>query len=372
MTSRFIRAVRGLSALTALWVACSTTGQAQDSAQRAALAQSLQSLRTNGESPALPDAEEFTFGDRSIAANTRAVSTVAVANGTLTVSGTVAGDAISWKGDIIVAPGGVIAGRAVAIGGKVRLNGGRVDGEIRSLEGNLDATGVAVTPLGGAAAVSHSLSLAAAWLAVLVFLGVGILVVASPNLDAVTDALEQGVGRAIMTGLAGEVAILPAIVVISLGLVLTLLGILLVPFAIVAYVILVAGLFALGFLAVARVIGTVITRSRAGDGDREQRASSLRALIVGVLALMSPWFLAASLAWQPMVHLVAQTIAIAVTSVAATAGLGAAILSRGGVQRRPSAAAVKAMAAASWQTPTPVAGVVAARRPSSYDAPVAK
>ena len=57
-------------------------------------------------------------------------------------------------------------------------------------------------------------------------------------------------------------------------------------------------------------------------------------------------------------------IAVAVTWVAATAGLGAAVVSRGGVRRAVAPGVRRAMNSSSWATPTPIAGVTAARRPA--------
>jgi len=73
-----------------------------------------------------------------------------------------------------------------------------------------------------------------------------------------------------------------------------------------------------------------------------------------------------------MAALAAPAVAVAITWVAATAGLGAALVSRGGVRRAVAPAAQRAMQAASWATPTPVAGVVAARRPTPYSTTVPK
>ena len=70
-------------------------------------------------------------------------------------------------------------------------------------------------------------------------------------------------------------------------------------------------------------------------------------------------------AWAPVVEMVLRVIAVAITWVAATAGLGAAVLSRGGTRRATETfAAVPAVNDLPWQTPTPVTGVVAARRPT--------
>ncbi|MBI1808555.1 MAG: polymer-forming cytoskeletal protein [Gemmatimonadetes bacterium] len=372
MRTLFARAARLACVAAALTALPFAPLRAQDDATRAALAKALDALRASGDVASIPDADRFTIGNRDITKGSSVAGPVAVANGDLVVHGIVDGDAVSWHGDVVVAEGGVVRGNAIALVGKVRLEGGTVGGDVRALDGDLarTAAGDAATPTAGR--VARSLTFAGAWLAVLLIVGIGVLVVASSNLDAVTDALEQGVGRALAVGLAGQLAIVPVVTVLCTALALTILGILLIPFAIVVYAIVVAGLLTLGFLAVARIIGRS-TGSPVGASDRERRAASLRALVVGVIVLMAPWFLAASLAWSPMAHLIMRTIAVAITWVAATAGLGAALVSRGGVRRRVAPAAAKAMNAASWQTPTPVAGVVAARRPgASYSTPVRK
>ena len=55
--------------------------------------------------------------------------------------------------------------------------------------------------------------------------------------------------------------------------------------------------------------------------------------------------------------------AVVVTWAAATVGLGAAVISRGGSRRRVSdAPTTPALPEAGWQTPTPISGIAAARR----------
>jgi hypothetical protein len=81
---------------------------------------------------------------------------------------------------------------------------------------------------------------------------------------------------------------------------------------------------------------------------------------------MGLWVLTSAFAWAPRIEMVLRGIAVAITWVAVTAGLGAAVISRGGKRRQamaaPELASVNDMPA--WQTPTPVTGVVAARRPT--------
>jgi hypothetical protein len=336
---------------------------AQDGA--AARATALDALRASPEGRGLPPTASFTSGDRTIDAGSTVSGPVAIMDGTAHVRGIVNGSVWAYHGSIVVHTGGEVRGDAVALSGKVTLDGGRVTGDVRSLDGDLAPVGTPVVPVSPQAATTRALLLSAAWLGVLIVVGIGVLVFASTNMDAVSDALERDFGRAFLAGIVGEIALLPVLGLVCLGLVLTVLGILLIPFAVVAYVLAAAGLVTIGYLALARVAGRSLART--GDAtERDRRAGSLKAMLIGLVLAMSPWFLAGGMAWNPTASLILRTVAVAVTWVAATAGLGAALVSRGGVKRAAAPAAQRAMASASWQTPTPVAGVVAARRPTPY------
>ncbi|HEV8409036.1 MAG TPA: hypothetical protein VGQ30_00920 [Gemmatimonadaceae bacterium] len=331
------------------------------------LTRALASLRESADSAWIPAAASFTFGDSTIAAGRTAKGAIAVAGGTVHVRGVLDGDAITYGGDIIVHQGGEIRGNAHAILGKVVLDGGVVGGDVASLAGDLKRARSA--PPGEirstGSATMHALALAGGWLAVLVIVGIGVLIFASPNIDAVSDALERGFGRAFLAGIATQLALAPALALLCVGLALTILGALLIPFAIVAYVLAAAGLVTLGYLALARIAG----RSILGETDQGAgvpRAVALRSLVYGLALLMIPWFVAGGLNWSPTIEVFARMIAVAITWVAATAGLGAAVVSRGGVKRAAAPAAQRAMNTASWATPTPVSGVTAARRPTPF------
>ena len=345
---------------------------ASSSLSRDSLAKALAALQSAGETVTLPAATAFTFGDVTVAANSSAKGPVATANGTLHVRGIVEGDVVTYHGDIILHAGGDVSGNAIAILGKVTFEGGRVHGDARAIGGNLTAVdAIAAVPRSPSRAVLESVALAGGWLAVLAIIGIGVLVFAGTNLDAVTEALERDFGRAFLAGIAGQLAFLPVLALLLVGLALTVLGILLIPFAIVAYLMAVAGLVTLGYFAIARITGRTLIRSAAFD-ERARRAAALKALLIGLLLVLTPWFAAALFAWSPAASLVAHTMAFAITWVGATAGLGAALVSRGGVRRLTAPAAQRAMAAVGWQTPTPVAGVSAARRPTPAPTPVVK
>ena len=300
MITSLLRVVRGASVVLALIVSASR-GAAQSTAakttQRAELAAVLATLRHDADTKTLPTAEQFTFGDRTVAAGAEP-GPVAVANGTLHVRGTVNGDAASWHGNIVVHEGGRITGNAWAIGGKVLLEGGAVEGDMRALDGDFGPLERVPETLDGAAAVLHQGALAFGWLVVLLAVGIGVLVFASPNLNAVGDAITRGFGRAFFAGLAAEFALLPLMILLIVALCLTVLGILLIPFAIVAYVLAAAGLVTLGFLAMAQLTGQAFVGVGTG-AEIDRRAKALQSMLLGLVVLLAPWFVASALAWSP-------------------------------------------------------------------------
>ena len=188
---------------------------------------------------------------------------------------------------------------------------------------------------------------------------------AEHNLDGVVTVLERHLARAFWVGLLAEVGLLPFLIVAVVALAITVIGILLIPFAIVAYIIAVAGLLMLGFLAVARFTGRAFFRAAP---TASARGVSLQAMFTGLVLYLGLWFVVAAFTWLPAAQPVMRAVALAVTWVALTAGLGATVLSRAGTQHeRPRDAAITSGGSEplAWQTPTPVAGVTAARRPVS-------
>ena len=315
----------------------------------------------------VPPADSFVIGGRIVAAGDTARGVVAVARGPLEVRGRIEGNALALHGDIIIHPGGVIRGDAVAIGGHVRARGGIVEGEIRSVSGLLPMAGGSDRPEPvGAAGTLQAMKVVLGWLAILLVIGIGVLVFAEPTLGPVVEALHQRFGRAFWYGLAAQLAAIPALLVILLGLALTVVGILLIPFAIVAYAVALAGVLTLGFLAVARFTGAAITGGARSRPTGRVRGASLRALVVGLALYLGLWLAAAAFTWSPLVGSILRAAALAVTWVAITLGLGAIIASRV-TAWRPHAAGASSGGADPmvWQTPTPVTGVAAARRPVS-------
>ena len=362
--------------MLAATLAVSSTGAAQqkpaapDTPARVALSiarqqldSQLQRLRAAGNA-GLPTADRFSFGDHSVPAGTTITGPIGVARGNLEVFGTLNGDAIVIDGDIRVHRGARIAGDAMAVGGLVVIDGGAIDGERRSLTSrpSADREARARTPL----STWQSVKLVIGWFAILMMIGLGVMIFADANLDGVVIGLERGFARSFLIGIAGQLAALPVLLLLVVGLAITILGALLIPFAVVSYVIATAGLVTLGFLAIARLTGGALT---SDSGTTTPRGVHLRALFIGLFIYMAVWLVAAAFTWSPVAGSIFRGLAIAVTWVAATAGLGAALSSRAGTQRPGVGATARATTDDfAWQTPTPVSGVAAARRPVSPSA----
>ncbi len=333
--------------------------QARDTTKATAqLSKDIADRRAAGDKH-LPDADNFTFGDRTIAAHTSIDGPIAVARGNLDVYGTVEGDVVTVAGDIRVHDGGRVTGDAWAAAGNVIINsGGMVDGAKRAIAAPTIANPAQKVPAKPLTTL-ESVKLTIGWFALFAIIGLGVMVFAEGNLDGVVIGLERGFARSFWIGLAGEVMLLPALLVLVVALAITVLGALLIPFAIVAYVIAVAGLVTLGFLAVARLTGGAFASDR---GTTSPRGVHLRALIMGLIAYLGLWMLAALFQWNPVVGSILRAIAVAITWVAATIGLGAAITSRAGTVRPGVGGQKAASDDFAWQTPTPVSGVAASTR----------
>lgn len=300
-------------------------------------------------------------GDRIVSPGEVIQGAVVTAGGDLIVSGSVGREAIAIGGNVIVRQGGVVGGDAIAVDGGVRVEGGSVRGETRSIAGALGLTPATARPRSLLSTTWHQLLLALGWLAILAAIGVVVVLFARTNLEGVADAIERSFGRAFVVGIAAELAVLPALMVLIVVLVLIpIVGWALLPFAVIGFLVAIAGALALGFLAMAQVTGeALMRRTQRGAGGLE------RVVFVGLVAYMSLWIVAALLAWSGPGSGAMRIVALLLTWVAATVGFGATLVSRGGTADAARAhVPLTRTAELEWQTPTPVAGVAAARRPT--------
>lgn len=328
-------------------------------AARDSVAQLLDSARGKTAGRTLPSVDRFSWGDLTIPAGATVDGPVAAAHGTVNVRGLVNGDVFAVGGDVVVHSGGEVTGSALALQGKVIIDGGRVGGEMKAV-GPVAAAKPVESKRTGAAAVSHALQVTGGWLVVVLLVGLAVILFSGAQLEAVVQALENRFTASLLLGIAAQIGVVPLLALLCVALVLTIVGILLIPFAIVAYILGVAGLVALGALAAASVAGHALVRQ-----GPNVRVRAVQSMVIGSFVLTLPWIACALLVNNPWGELVARIVAIAVTWVAASAGLGAALMARGGVQRVHVHTARVDVSPQGWQTPTPIGGVIAARRPSA-------
>jgi hypothetical protein len=315
----------------------------------------------------LPSLDAFTAGPRSVSGETH--GDVATVNGTLTVVGTVDGDVAAVAGDVVLLPGAIVHGDATAIGGEVRQSGGTVNGEIRS-------TGGPIGPVARSVAAEarrsphHELRLSLAFLALMVVIGIGVLTFASEPLDAAVQAVSEQFGRALGYGFVGALAALPLLVVLLVAVCITIIGILATPFVVVGYSLMVLGIALIGFFAVAETTGRAVYRRRQALDPLSERGAKLRALVTGIAIYSGLWVIAALLSGLPVIGVVLHVLASAITTIVLLVGCGAVLVSRrdarGGLFVRIGRKDRQAAGAPDllWQTPTPIGGVAAARRPT--------
>ncbi len=176
------------------------------------------------------------------------------------------------------------------------------------------------------------LSLGAALVA-LTFMGLGYLFFAPRQLTSVADTAWQSFGRSFLTGLFAQPLLLPIFGAMIVGLALTVVGILIIPFAIPAFIAALLLAVTGGYVAIARSVGEIYLRRKTPPGASVQRDwVELRYIFVGLAGLLSIWLPAALFSWVPVMGTLLTVMAVLLTWVIATAGFGATILSRGGIR----------------------------------------
>ena len=113
-------------------------------------------------------------------------------------------------------------------------------------------------------------------------LGFGLVMFGRQNLEVVSDTVSHSFGRAFVTGLLGQILLLPTFGMLVVGLILSVAGILLLPFAVAVFAMLVVVGVVGGYLAVAHAMGETYTRRRMALGVVIGSPNSYRYLLVGL------------------------------------------------------------------------------------------
>ncbi len=166
-------------------------------------------------------------------------------------------------------------------------------------------------------------------LVALASLGFGALFFVPQRLELVAETVRRSPIRSFFAGLFAQPLLLPALVTLIIGLVLTIVGILVVPVAIVAFILAVAAALVGGYLAVARVVGEMYVRRR-GNGTYTAGWSTYRYLVYGLVGLLAIWAPVVLLRSVPVAGTILLITALVFTWAMATTGFGATILSKAG------------------------------------------
>jgi hypothetical protein len=291
-----------------------------------------------------------------------------VVQGDADVYGRLNGNLVTVEGDVIVHPGALVSGDILALGGEVRDIGGEIGGEIRELRSSTvfapATAAVEQAEVGALTTVGRRLAGVLGVFLTLAALGFGLVMFGRPNLEVVSDTVSHSFGRAFVTGLLGQILVIPTFGMLIVGLILSVAGILLLPFAVAVYGLLVVVAALGGFLAVAHAMGETYVRRRMAMGVVIGSPNSYRYLVVGLGALAVLWLAWSMFGWVPVAGTLIGVAAFLVTWLLATAGFGAALLSRAGIRENFAGRLIPPEALTDeylWATPQ--FGVPAGRRP---------
>jgi hypothetical protein len=260
-------------------------------------------------------------GDMIVPAGTTTSGSVMVIRGNLDVYGNVDGAATAILGDVIVHDGGRVRGGAVALMGHVRNEGGSILGVIKDVGTTHSRSTVS---FGGRPRTTiGSLVSALIWLVVLLLIGTFVLFFMRDYFKRTVEVITNETGRSLFTGVVAGLATIPAVVALCIALAITIIGIVLIPIGVGAFMIAVSGMGILGFLAVAHVAGIAISRKSASETPGGEE---LQYLFTGILAFSALWIIAAAFTWFPILGSLLRVLAFSVTLVAVATGFGAVIL----------------------------------------------
>jgi hypothetical protein len=313
------------------------------------------------------------IGNFSVGSGEHLKGHLLVLRGNADIYGEVDGNLATVDGHVTVHPGGLVTGDVLALGGNVNDVGGEIRGEIRTLEPSVTMVRVDAETAPSVSTVAQGFRNGAGLIGVfltMVLLGFGLTMFARPQLEVVSDTVAHSFGRSFLVGLLGQILLLPTFGMLVVGLILSVVGILLLPFAVVAYVLLAIVAVLGGYLAVAHALGETYTRRQMALGVLIHSPNSYRYVLIGVGAMLSLWAAWVVFGWVPVAGTLIRGIAILVTWLLATAGFGAALLSRAGLREGFAGRLLPQEALTDeylWATPQ--FGVPAATRPGARTPP---
>jgi hypothetical protein len=166
----------------------------------------------------------------------------------------------------------------------------------------------------------------------LAMIGFGTVFFGRRYIEVIADTASNAFGRSLVVGLLGQLLLLPTLAMLIVGLIFTIVGILLLPFAVIAFVALAVAAALAGYLAVAHAVGETWTRRRMANGAFVRHPTAYGYVFTGLVGLLGLWAAAALFGWAGPVVYVFRGAAFIVTWLATTVGFGAVLLSRAGLR----------------------------------------
>ena len=284
-------------------------------------------------------------------------------DGNLTVEGEIDGDVVVTQGSVRLAEGGRINGELRLVDARLYRDGGTIEGRVVSVESDLDqlerrirdeiqtefrdrmrsTAGRTRGDRTGVSAffgdVTHGVAEIFEDLVKLFLLAAASLLIVflwKDRLNVIADAARRTPIRAGMVGLAGAFLFLPAWCLGSIALVVSIVGILALPFWLLLFPLVTAVAVGIGYLAVARNVGEWLADQNFSRIDRARATNTLYAVVAGVVTLAVLSMLGNLLGMFGPILGVLQTLVAAagalVTMTALLVGFGAVLMTRGGRQ----------------------------------------
>jgi hypothetical protein len=198
---------------------------------------------------------------------------------------------------------------------------------VSAVNSSIDALNVLKAAIPGSRrhSTGRSVGMAIGWLLIVGIVGFALMAFGADKLQIVVNTMQDGVGKSLGTGIIGQLAIVPGAVAVVVLLAATLIGVLLIPLGLVAFMFMVAGIAMFGFIAVAIMTGAALTGGK--NRDATAHGAMLRAFFTGTAVYLGLWVLVAALSGIPLLGAMLESFASAVTFIAVTTGFGAVLLS---------------------------------------------
>jgi hypothetical protein len=284
-------------------------------------------------------------GDLTIGRGQVFKGNLAVLSGDVSVYGTVDGNLAALNGDVILHNNARIEGDVIALNGRVTRGGGHVAGRVRSVSSlgvtppraraapaaPSAPTRIYVNQGSGFEGIGQGIATLMGFFIALACIGFGMNFFMPRQLEVVSETVSDSFGRSFMAGLFAQPLLLPLWAMLVAGLAITIVGI---PAAVIVALglpLAVVGAAVTGYLAAAKSVGNSFLTRRMAQGHSVV-VTPYRSTIYGLVGMLAVWAPAVALSWIPLVGQLLLTLAFAATWVMATAGVGAAILSRAGLR----------------------------------------